>query len=153
MKILHCTPALAGGGIKTFICQLSNAQEALGHEINICTIYKPKATMYAYDWLNSTINTYDLGKTKEGFSIKEVFAIWRFIRRGNYDIVNLHGFFYYYFWAVLLLHNQTRFFYTVHNDAEKENSRWDKKMLFLKRLFDITTLPVEMLMRLAKPPV
>lgn len=135
MKILHFTPALQGGGIKTFICQLCNAQLSLGEEIHLCTIFAPKSDSYAYSWLNPSVQTHDLGKTKPGFSIKELFSIFSFVRKGQFDVVNLHGFFYYYILTIALLHRKVRFFYTIHNQPVKENSYWDQKLFFLKRLF------------------
>lgn len=55
--------------------------------------------------------------------------------KGNYDVVNMHGYLYYYLIAICLLHNKTRFFYTVHSDARMENGRWDRKLFKLKRYF------------------
>lgn len=135
MKILHLTTALTGGGIKTFICSVSNEMVRQGHDVTICSIYKPKDAEYAYSWLDKRIKINDLGKEKEGISIKSLLSIARFVKNNDYDVVNIHGFFYYYALAILLFHNKASFFYTVHSDANRENTKWDKMILFIKRLF------------------
>ena len=49
--------------------------------------------------------------------------------------MHIHGFFYFYLFAILLQHKKTKFFYTVHSDALKENNPWDLKLLKIKRYF------------------
>ena len=66
-------------------------------------------------------------------SFKILWKIFNFIRKGGYDVVNLHGMFYYYVVAVLLLHKKITFFYTIHSDAKKENTKWDKTLLGIKK--------------------
>ncbi len=133
MKILHLIPSLRGGGIKTFVCTLANEMARMGHDVTICTILQPQEEDYAYTWLDKKVKTSNVGKKCIGFSLKELFKITFFIKRGHYDIVNIHGYFYYYVIAIFFLHNSTSFFYTVHNDAFKENTRWDKIILWFKR--------------------
>jgi len=133
MKILHFIPSLRGGGIKTLVCALANEMAREGHDVTICTISRPKNTDYAYTWLDKRVKTGDLGKKYSGFSLREIFNVAHFIKRGHYDIVNIHSYFYYYIIAILFLHNKISFFYTVHNDAYQENTRWDKKILWFKR--------------------
>ncbi len=79
------------------------------------------------------IKVISLGKTKPGFSIKHIFKIASFVRKNSFDIVHFHGFFHYHFLSVILNHTRTKIFYTVHNDADRENTYWEKKMLQLKR--------------------
>lgn len=79
MKILHIHPSMAGGGIEAMICGLVN-EMAKHHDVTLCTIYKPKKEDVFENKLSNAVHRATLGKTKSGFSIKEVFEIYRFIR-------------------------------------------------------------------------
>ncbi len=133
MKILHLIPSLRGGGIKTLVCVLANEMVREGHEVTICTISRPENTDYAYTWLDKRVKSRNLGKISIGFSLRELIKVVLFIKREPYDIINIHSYFYYYIFAILLLHSKVTFFYTVHNDAYQENTKWDKKVLWFKR--------------------
>lgn len=85
--------------------------------------------------LSPNICKLSVGKLKPGFSISEIFRIYRLINRGKFDVVNLHGFFYYYILTVFLLHKRVKFFYTVHSDAKMENRSWDNYIFPLKKFF------------------
>lgn len=132
MKILHIHPSLADGGIESMICHLSN-EMVKTNDVTVCTIFAPKAKDTLERMLDPRIKRVSLGKVKPGFSLSEIFKIYRFIRSGNFDAVQIHGFFYYYALTVLLLCFRVKFFYTVHNDAYKENVSWDRLLLPLKR--------------------
>ena len=132
MKILHIHPSLSDGGIESMICHLSN-EMVKTNDVTICTIFAPKAKDTLEQTLDSRIKRVSLGKVKPGFSLSEIFKIYSFIRKGGFDAVHIHGFFYYYALTVLLLSYKVKFFYTVHNDAYKENTSWDRLLLPLKR--------------------
>jgi glycosyltransferase involved in cell wall biosynthesis len=134
MKILHCHTSLTSGGIEAMVVNLAN-QMSDRHHVEICLIFKPKENDVFYKEVNDKVHVISLGKTHPGFSIKHVFALYNTIKRGHYDIVQLHGFFYYYFFSILLLHRKTKFFYTVHSDAFKENVQWDRHLFCFKRMF------------------
>lgn len=132
MKILHIHPSMAGGGIEAMICGLVN-EMAKVHDVTLCTIFEPKKEDVFEKKLSSSVHRISLGKKIPGFSIKEVFDIYRCIRDGHYDVVHIHGFFYYYALAVFLLHKRVKFVYTIHSDAAKENSIWDKRFIRIKK--------------------
>lgn len=132
MKILHIHPSLAGGGIEAIICALLN-EMVERHDVTMATIYIPKSSDVFENKLDRKIERISIGKLKRGFSISVIFKIFQLIKKGNYDVVHIHGFFYYYVLSVLLLHHKVRFFYTIHSDAVKENSSWDKRILWLKK--------------------
>ncbi len=133
MKILHIHPAMSQGGIEAMITSLANKMSEMGEDVSVCSIFIPTKEAIFWNKLNSQIKKFDLGKGKPGFSVKEIFKIFKAIRRGKYDVVNLHGFFYYYILSVLLLHRKVKFFYTVHSDAFMENCSWDKRFIKLKK--------------------
>lgn len=133
MKILHIHPSLAGGGIESMICALAN-EMSKSEDVTVCSIFEPKSTDIFWFRLSKNVKKVNLGK-KIGFSIKIFFSIYKFIRKGQFDVVNIHGMFYYYILSVFFLHKKTKFFYTIHSDAKMENTRMDKKILFLKKIF------------------
>lgn len=132
MNILHIHPSMHGGGIESMICGLANAM-AERAEVSVCSIFQPKESDVFWHKLSPKVKRVTLGKSKLGFSIGEVFKILRLIWTGQYEVVNLHGFFYYYALTVLLLHHRVKFFYTIHSDAVKENSSWDRRFFLFKK--------------------
>lgn len=132
MKILHIHPSMAGGGIEAMICALVN-EMSKSNDVTLCTIFEPKKEDVFEKRLSSSVHRISLGKKIPGFSIKEVFDIYRCIRDGHYDVVHIHGFFYYYALAVFLLHKRVKFVYTIHSDAAKENTIWDKRIIRIKK--------------------
>ena len=132
MKILHIHPSMAGGGIEAMICGLVNEMSKV-HDVTLCTIFEPKKEDVFEKKLSSSVHRISLGKKKPGFSSKEVFNIYRCIRDGHYDVVHIHGFFYYYAFAVFMLHKRVKFVYTIHSDAAKENTIWDKRFFRIKK--------------------
>lgn len=132
MKILHIHTTLSSGGIEAIICSLANEQSK-EHDVSVCTIFEPKKNDVFFNRLSPTIKRISLGKKRTGFSLSEIFKIYRTIKSGNFDIVNIHGCFYYYIFAVFLLYRKTKFCYTVHSLAEKENASYDKYLYRIKR--------------------
>lgn len=132
MKILHIHPSMRSGGIEAMICALANEMSKTD-SVTVCSIFAPLSGDLFWNKLSPKVQKYNLGKTRSGFSLKEIFSVFNLIRRGGFDVVNMHGMFAYYVLSVLLLHNKTHFFYTVHSDAVMENSRWDRKILAVKR--------------------
>lgn len=124
--------SLGTGGIESMVVNLANEMSKT-QDVSVCTVFQPKKTDICYNKLSSKIQFTSLGKLKSGFSISVLFRIFHFIRKGKYDVVHLNGFFYYYVLTVLFLHRKTKFFYTVHNDAYKENCLWDRYLIRLKR--------------------
>ena len=132
MKILIMHSSIGSGGIESMVVNLAN-EMAKTQDVTVCTIFQPKITDIAYNKLSSAVQFTSFGKKKSGISLSILFRIFRLLTKGGYDVVHLNGFFYYYVLAVLFLHHKTRFFYTVHNDAYKENCRWDRYLIHIKK--------------------
>lgn len=132
MRILHIHPAMRSGGIESLICGLAN-EMAKTEDVTVCSIFRPEPNDISWNKLSPSIRKISLGKTKPGFSIKEIFKIYKLFKDGNFDVINMHGMFYYYALSIFLLHKKIKFFYTVHSDAVKENSSWDAKLLGIKK--------------------
>lgn len=123
---------MGAGGIEAVVCGLSN-ELAKSNEVSVCTINRPHESDLFYNRLDPRVGKGTIGKTEKDNPLKIIFRIYRYIRRGEYDIIHVHGFFYYYSLAILLLHKRTTFLYTIHSDARMENNPWDQRILFLKR--------------------
>lgn len=134
MKILHIHPSLNTGGVESMIFGLAN-QMVISHEVEVCSIFTPKHNFILWNELDPRIKKTTIGKNQSGLSLKEIYKIYQHVKEGKYDIVQTHGFFLYYILSILLCHKTTKFCYTVHSDAKKEGSRWDRKFYKLKRLF------------------
>ena len=124
---------MAGGGIEAMICGLANEMYRQGHDVTVGTIFTPKDKDIFWSRLVAGVHKFSLGKNNEGFSFKELFFIYKAIKCGKFDVVNVHGFMYYYLIPVVLLHTRIKFFYTVHSDASLENAPWDRRLLPIKR--------------------
>lgn len=133
MRILHIHPSMEGGGIEAMICGLAN-EMVKTDDVTVCSIFEPKETDIFYQQLSAKVHRLTCHKQVQGFSIKELFLIYDVIRKGKYDIVHMHGFLYYYVLTILLTWNRkTKFVYTVHNDAVRENGCWDRRLLWVKK--------------------
>lgn len=134
MNILQIHMALRSGGIEAVVVGLSN-EMVKRHKVSFCSIYEPREEDIFFHRLDSRVLTCSTHKKSPGVNLKYLWKVYRVIVKGNYDVVNMHGYLYYYLIAICLLHNKTRFFYTVHSDARMENGRWDRKLFKLKRYF------------------
>lgn len=132
MRILHITPSLLGGGVGAVICHLAN-EMAKEHDVTVCSIFEPKETDLFWHRLSPQVKKGTCHKTAKGVSLKVLKDIARFIRDGRYDVVHIHCFLTYYLLAIAVCPRKTKFFYTIHSDAEKENVRWDARLLMIKK--------------------
>ncbi|MBQ7684188.1 MAG: glycosyltransferase, partial [Bacteroidaceae bacterium] len=103
MRILHIHPSMLAGGVEAMICSMAAEMARQGHDVTVCSIYQPKPDDIFWSRLPGNVHRDTLGKGNTGFSLREVFAVYRYIRRGHFDVVQLHGFLYYYFFAVVML--------------------------------------------------
>lgn len=134
MRILHIHTEFESGGIEAVICNLAN-EMAKSHDIFVCSIFEPTNNAVYWNKISSSVKKITLGKNKKGFSVKEIFLIYKTIREGHYDVVHMHGCFYYYLFSVCLLFSKIKFVYTIHSDAKMENVSWDEYLLPIKRWF------------------
>lgn len=131
MKILHFHTKLVAGGIEAMVCSLAN-EMVKTEDVTVCTIFKPSESDIYFRKLHVDVKKESIGKLSFGFSFKEPFLVYKYIKNGSFDVVNIHGCFQYYILAVLFLHRRVRFFYTIHSDARMENQKWDKRFFWFK---------------------
>ena len=132
MKILHVHPSLQSGGIEAMICGLVNEMQK-DHEVTLCTFMPAKQSDVFESKIDSNVKRIRLNSRRKCNPFLNILKIFKVISAGSYDVVHIHGFFYYFFLSVLLLHRKSKFVYTIHSDANFENTSWDKKMLALKK--------------------
>lgn len=132
MKILHIHTKMVSGGIEAIVCNLVNEMSKT-NDVTLCTIFQPTEDDVFYRKLDEKVKKITIGKKHFGFSIKEIWKIYRAISQGHYDVVHIHGCFQYYFLAIALLHSKVKFVYTIHSDARKENQVWDWRLFKLKK--------------------
>lgn len=132
MKILHIHTKMVSGGIEAIVCNLVNEMSKTD-DVTLCTIFQPTEDDVFYRKLDEKVKKITIGKKHFGFSIKEIWKIYRVISQGHYDVVHIHGCFQYYFLAIALLHSKVKFIYTIHSDARKENQVWDWRLFKLKK--------------------
>lgn len=133
-KIIHIHPAFSIGGIEAMIVNLAN-EMSKSCDTTVCSIYAVTQQHVLWHKLSSIIKRASLNKTKAGFSLREVFRVYFFLKKNKYDVVYLHGTIQYYLVAIFLLWKKMKFVYTVHSDAQKENSGWGNRLFVLKRFF------------------
>lgn len=132
MKILQMHTGLSlMGGAESVIIGLAN-ELSKSHEVRVCSIFKPIENGIFFTRLSKKVKKNHLGIEKNGFSIKNLWKVFKFLRKTEANIVHIHGFFYYYALPIILLHKRIKFVYTFHSDAYMENSQWDKRIKWLK---------------------
>ena len=124
---------MGSGGIEAMICNISNGMCRIGYDVSVCSIFAPSSTDIFWYKLDRNVHKITLNKKSKGISIKTLIQIYKLIKSSKYDVVHIHGFLYYYYLPVCFLNRRVKFFYTVHSDAEKENSSWDKKLFKIKK--------------------
>lgn len=134
MRIAQMYRNLGTGGIEAMICGLSN-EISKNHDVTVCTIVAPSPDDKFYKELAPAIHRKSIGRTGKSKPFLEMVKIARFVKNGNFDVVQIHGFFYYFALAVLLYHRKMVFCYTIHSDAYKENNPWDLRIIFFKKFF------------------
>lgn len=133
MKILQIHTSMSGGGIQSVVCALSNELAQMGEDVTVCSVSQPEKDDVFWNKLTPNVDKHTMGKKGGGFSFTILFKLYLYIRKGKFDVVNIHGFFCYYVVAIMLLHRKVKFFYTLHSDAFMENGKWDLRMMFLKK--------------------
>lgn len=147
MRIIHfCESISYGGGIASLVSNLVTEQSK-DNDITIGVINQSTTNEVYFD---ANVNIRHFNKKRLGFSIKYPLYIFAFLLRNKFDIVHIHSAFLYFALSVILLRWRTKFVYTVHSDAQMENSSvWDKRFLWLKKycfthryIYPITISPV-----------
>ena len=132
MKILQIHVGLSlMGGAESVVIGLAN-ELSKNNDARVCSIFKPADGGVYYTRLSERVQKEHLGIEKNGFSFKNLWKIFKYLKNTDAEIVHFHGFFYYYALPIILFHKRIKFVYTLHSDAYMENSKWDRRIMWLK---------------------
>lgn len=134
MKILLATYTLRGGGIESMVTALANELSSR-HQVTVATLHAPTDGDFRSRLLPQ-VKVVDFGKKRSWHVPRAIRRLTHYIVENDFDVVHIHGEFYYYIPALVM--RRTRritFIYTVHNDARRENGRWNRLFTPLKRRF------------------
>lgn len=121
------------GGVESMIIGLAN-EMAKTNDVTVCSVFEPNDNSVFYTRLSNDVKKIHLGVQKPGISIGNLLKVIKYLLNNtNYDIVHFHGLFYYFAIPIILTHNKTKYVYTFHSDAYKEQGIWDKRIFFLKK--------------------
>lgn len=132
-KIVHIIPQLGAGGAEKFTVDLCN-QLSFDSEVHLIILNNLKDGKNSFFKSNIYHNVYlhNLKKSK-GFQLSCVFNLFRLLHKLNPDVVNTHlNALLYVSVPILIL--PFKFYHTVHNIAEKEQSNLYVRLLY-KYLF------------------
>lgn len=119
MKILHIVPSLGIGGVENVCIGLLNEQaNNLTLNVNVLSQGNELEDVNRIN-LNNSVNYNFISKKNKKWFIIDMFKIFLFIKRNNYDVVHTHGLsFFYVTIAIILL--KIKFIHTIHNEPSKE---------------------------------
>ena len=136
MRILHIHHSMHTGGVEAMVCGLVN-ELSKSEDVTLCTWFDIDSQSSVEKKISKRVKRVVLGNKEltSWTKLKDVFLLYKVIKKGNYDIVHIHGAFNYYILAAFLLHRKSVFFYTIHSDAYMENGPMSNKFLFLKQKY------------------
>lgn len=119
MKIIQIIPQLSSGGGERFTVDLCNELSYMGHDVLLVSLYPIVDTSIFAKELTDTVRLFSFNK-KKGKDLGLFLKLAKLIKRENADIVHSHLLAIDYLPLAVLLNGKTKFFHTVHSDAEKE---------------------------------
>ncbi|MCF0243796.1 MAG: glycosyltransferase [Bacteroidaceae bacterium] len=91
MKILHVITSLLTGGAEKLMVDLLPRMKGEGHEVELCVFDKTRTPFYEQlEKAGIRIYSFVDGVDKV-YSLKNLYCLWRLIRKGKYDIVHTHN--------------------------------------------------------------
>lgn len=142
MKILEVIDTLAPGGGQRFVVDLCN-EMAASNEVYLAKLrIKPNSEFYKKD-LDPKVKLLSYDGTLGSFSkVWQIFVVIRMIWKIRPDVVHAHLVMFNYMIFPVLLFPRIKFYYTVHNLADKDTNPGlnfiFKKWLFRKKIRAIT---------------
>lgn len=133
MKVLQVIPNLGSGGAENFVVELTNELIRQGYDCDVLTLFDVDLKNNLRKKLNSDAKISSIGK-RIGLDLKCYFKLYRFIKKGNYDIVHAHvGAIPYLLLSTLLL-RKIKFVATIHSEARREAGKsigkWNRFIMF-----------------------
>lgn len=118
MRIVQLIYSLSSGGAEKFVVNLSNELSRMGHEVCVCILREDNETnTFNRQFLDDKIVFTALGM-QEGFSLRKVWIVEKFLKGFNPDVVHCHLNVIPYVFRYSLMHRDIRFVYTLHSVAQ-----------------------------------
>lgn len=126
MKILQVLSTLVTGGAESFTVGLTNELIRQGYDCDLVTLFDIDKDNDLLKILSSKSNFNSLHK-KSGFDLKCYWRLYKYIKRGGYNIVHAHvGAIPYILLSSILL-RKVKFVATIHSEAKREAGKNIKK--------------------------
>ena len=119
MKIIQLNYMLGAGGAEKFLVDLSNTLAVMGHDVEVCMLLTDENHKWSFNKsrLSAAVKFHSMGFKKEGFNLKKVFEVSKYIRKQNPDIVHCHLNILPYIYP--LLGTRIKFIHTIHSVANR----------------------------------
>lgn len=146
MKILQVIPLLGFGGAEHFTIGLANELIRQGYECDILTLFDIDKNNSLLNKLSPKAHHCSLHK-KFGLDLGCYQKLYKFIKKGGYNVVHVHvGAIPYILLSTLLLKN-VKFVATIHSEAKREAGRnimkWSRFFMFRHHLITPVTISEE----------
>lgn len=133
MKILQVLSTLGSGGAEHFTIELTNEFIRQGYECHVVTLFDVEKENGLLKELDAKSHHESLHK-RPGFDLACYVRLYRYIKKGGYDVVHAHvGAIPYILLASLLL-PKVRFVATIHSEARREAGpsimKWSRFYMF-----------------------
>lgn len=136
MKILEVIEGLDPGGAQRFVVDLSNAL-SLNNEVAIGTLVEREGSDFYSNEISNTILKLDFKhKSNKFLRFKQILSVFKMIKKFKPDILHLHDRAFIPCILPSMLYPRIKFYYTVHNVADKDaGTGFGSKLrkLFLKK--------------------
>jgi glycosyltransferase involved in cell wall biosynthesis len=129
LKIVQVIYALIQGGAEKFVVELSN-KLAENHDVYIVTLRGSPLDLHR-NQVNNNVNYINF-PIHDGFRIRDIYRLNKFIKNLNPDIIHTHLQVVFYFLFFNIFNGKKIIFHTIHNDASFDGN---KKYQFLIRKF------------------
>lgn len=118
MKIVQLIYSLSSGGAEKFVVNLSNELSRMGHDVCVCILREAnEVNMFNRPFLDENVKFVSIG-IKEGFSLRKVKTVEKFLKEFKPDVVHSHLNVIPYVFRYSLMHRGVRFVYTLHSVAQ-----------------------------------
>lgn len=120
MKILELSPSLAPGGAERFTVDLSN-ELAKNNDVHLLVMRKYRNSMFYKDDVSEKVHIiFGDGKLTKVSKILQLFVALLYVMRIKPDVVHAHTVGINWLLLPSLLYPHAKYFFTIHNLAEKE---------------------------------
>lgn len=134
MKILEIIYSLASGGAERFVVDLSNELSEMNNKVVICTLIDDSKKNFGFykEEISSKVKYKNL-RLNAGFSIINIYYLWKVIKETKPDIVHCHLNVINYLLPLSVIFRKIKFIQTIHNDAPREVNT--KIEFYLRKFF------------------